>query len=387
MKMLSCRNKFTGGTDLRRIAVVLIFVGLLCGCARATTADQPLPQPTGFAQKPAVPTSHLTKLTDFLKLNFVKSDGVKTSLGKPAKSAKAASGAEYLAESSGLWLLHLVNTGQYAQFRQFYRRTKATLYNGKTFSYRYDPVTHKRSAVNASVDDLRLMRALIAYDQATHSKHYQAELQVVYKAWAKVCLPQLQLRDLYDTHSRTAATQGSLAFFDLQVLRYLGGHKAYQQAYRVVQGGYLGDALPVYAASYDWNGQTYSNKDLNTSEALEVLLQLARVGHLKPQSRAWLVSAVSRGYLANAFTTTGIITDSNQSVGNWALIAQIFAVLHDGKHYDQTMALIWRQQLKAGPLAGGFGDQKTGISYSYNNLNVLLAGEVKQEAHATNQTN
>lgn len=369
---------------MRRFILLLLVAGLLSGCARENQDVKALPQPVGFSQPVAKSNAHQQALVKFLKLNFVQSNGVRTGLRAEKKSAETASGAEYLSESSGLWLMHLVNTHQYAAFRQFYQRTKKLFYNGKTFSYRYDPAKKKRYAVNASADDLRIMRALIAYDEATKSTHYQTEVQQVYKTWANVCLPDNRLRDLYDNHSHTASTQGSLAFFDLQTLRYLGGKKAYRQAYRVIDGGFLGPALPVYAKSYDWYGQSYSDKDLNTSEALEVLLQLARVGKLRLQSRTWLEAAVQRGYLANAFSTSGVITDAGQSVGNWALIAQIFATIHDAKHYDQTMALIWRQQVKTGRLAGGFGDTKTQTSYSYNNLNVLLAGEAKKLAHSSN---
>lgn len=72
-----------------------------------------------------------------------------------------------------MWLQYLVTTRQWAQFRQFYRQTKATFNENGLFSYRYDPRTKKRYAVNATLDDLRIIRALLTYDQAHHTNHYR----------------------------------------------------------------------------------------------------------------------------------------------------------------------------------------------------------------------
>jgi hypothetical protein len=370
---------------MRKLIVALACTLMLAGCSTKQIKITKS-QGVGFTQKQADASEQTTALTKFLIRKFVRTDGVITTIGGAKSGTTTAAGNEYLSESSGLWLLHLVNTKQYAQFRTFYRATKKVLYNGKTFSYRYDSAKKKRYKVNASVDDLRIMRALIAYDEATGSKHYHAELQTIYSNWAAVCLDGGHLRNFYDNRSREASDTSSLAFYDLQTLRYLQGDtKAYRNQLRIVRAGYLGDALPLYASAYDWSGQTYSSKDLNTSEALETLLELARVGKMRTASHAWLVQQLQAKDMPNSFSTTGAVCDANQSVANWALVAQIFAAEHDAKHYDQTMRLIWRQQVtKAGSLHGGFGDPATGKAYSYSNLNILLAAEARGQAHADN---
>ncbi len=368
---------------MRCVLRLMITLGviLLTGCQRAEV-KVPTTPPQDFVTTSTAENFQSQQLAAFVDHNFVQHAGVLTSLGGAKVGADDASGADYLAESMGLWLLHLVQIKQYAAFRQFYAAGKAKLYNGQNFAYRLSRPSDQRSAVNASADDLRIMRALIAYDQATASTRYQKAVATLYANWAKGCLPNGQLRDFYDVRHHQASGQVSLAYVDLQTLRYLGGNtKAYRQLLAVVQHGYLGDAFPLYAASYNWHDVAYSSQHLNTSEALETVLQLARVGHLKATTKAWLIQRVQKQDLPNAMTTTGAIVDADRSVANWALVAQIFATIHDRRHYDQTMALIWAQQLKSGPLKGGFGDAKTGKAFSYNNLNVLLAADLRRQAH------
>lgn len=361
--------------------IMALGVCLLMGCQR-TKVIMPTKQPEDFITTSASSDQQTQQLVAFVHHQFVQKAGVITSLGGAQVSQDAASDEDYLAESMGLWLMHLAQTKQYDEFRRFYAAGKAKLYNGQNFAYLLQRPENKRSYVNASVDDLRIMRALIAYDEATNSRHYQKTVATLYANWAKGCLPNGQLRDFYDVRYHQATGQASLAYFDMQTLRYLGGAtKYYRQLVSVVQHGYLGDAFPMYAASYNWDDVAYSSKDLNTSEALETVLQLARVGKLKASTKAWLIQRVEKQDLPNAMTITGAIADHNQSVANWALVAQIFAAIHDGQHYDQTMALIWAQQVNSGALKGGFGNAKTGEALSYNNLTVLLAADATRQAH------
>lgn len=360
--------------------VLLMCVSLLTGCHRAAVRV-PQTAPHHFALQQASATDQTAALATFVSARFVQQDGVITSIGGANAGSANAQGQDYLAESLGLWLLHLADTHQFARFRRFYAAGHRSLYNGRQFSYRLARPGNKRSHVNASGDDLRIMRALLAYDEATHSSHYRKQVATIYANWARDCLPNGQLRDFYDARYHQASAQASLAYFDLQTLRYCGGNTAhYRQLVAVVQHGYLGDAFPLYASSYNWHDNAYAEKNLNTSEALETLLELARVGKLRATTKAWLVQRLAARDLPITMSVTGGIVDSSQSVANWALIAQIFAAIHDGKHYDAAMALVWAQQVHRGRLTGGFG--AAGQAFSYNNLNVLIAADARRQAHA-----
>ncbi|WP_155287431.1 glycosyl hydrolase family 8 [Lacticaseibacillus zhaodongensis] len=375
----------------RLISYVSLFLVLILSACAAKAVPQttsPKSAPRGFlANGASLQSQRERELNTYIKRNFVHRAGLITSINaEQGADAKQASGHEYLLESSSLWLAHLVMTKQYAQFRRFYRVTKRTFYNGTCFSYRYNPETKKRFDTNATVDDLRVLRTLLMYDEVRHSRHYAGEISRLYKRLAPAVIPEGQLRDFYSQASHKAGPNVSSAYFDLQTLRYLesgskAGRRAYRRQVKVITGAYLGDAFPLYASSYNWAGNEYSNKNINTSEALETLLQLARVDKLHAASLGWLKQCVASGFLPNTFSTSGVIVDRNQSVANWALCAQIFAVIGNKTEYRKAMARVWDEQVTMkSPLKGGFGVVTTNTAFSYNNLNALLAadcGEVR----------
>ena len=367
---------------MRKLIVMIFTAFMLAGCTKQA-------QPVKLPDRPIrhfVVTKQATKanekhLDTFLENRFVKRDGVITTIGNPAGTG--AKGNQYLSESTGLWLSHLAVTRQYKAFRQFYAASKKRLYNGATFNYRYDPAHPRRSWVNATGDDLRIMQALLMYDEATESTHYRRELSQLFGNLANVAFPRGQLRDFYDSHSRQAAHTGSLAYFNLQTLHYLengtkAGRAHYRRQLQVVQQGYLGDALPLYAKNYDWTSGAYSKDTLNMSEALIVLLNLTRVGHLKAASAQWLRGCVDHKMLPNRVTTSGQIVDHGQADASWAIAAEIFATLGDKPYYNKCIQYLDAKQIKQqGLLQGGFGDVKSGTSYSFDNLTVLRAYDAR----------
>ena len=188
------------------------------------------------------------------------------------------------------------------------------------------------------------------------------------------------MTNYYDPAAKSGTRTGSLAYFDLQVLRYYSRENAttrwqYARQLRVVKGGYLGDAFPLYAADYNWQTGKYGHQNLNTTEAMETLLHLAQVGQLRATTRRWLVQRVNRGDLALSYSTAGEVVNAGQSAGSYAVCAQIFRVLHDREHYQAAMRRVWADQVTKpqSPLFGGIGDATTQDAFSYNNLAALVA--------------
>lgn len=70
-----------------------------------------------------------------------------------------------------MWLLYLAEAHRWRYFRQFYGVTRRTFYKDGQFSYRYDPRSGKRYGVNATLDDLRIIRALLVYAQMAGARN------------------------------------------------------------------------------------------------------------------------------------------------------------------------------------------------------------------------
>lgn len=318
-------------------------------------------------------------LTHFIKTSLVTKAGLYTNIRNDQPRQAVATGHEYLSESSGFWLTHLALSGSAKAFRAFYQQTKTTFdQKAQQFSYRYDPDVSRRYGVNATLDDLRILRALVLFDAVHHTQTYQKEATTRFSRLQKHCLPDGRLLSYYDVTQKKGASSGALAYYDLWTIRYFAGVKTYRQALKYVQKGYLGDAFPLYAAAISWSDQRYSETALNTSEALTTLLHLAEVRQLKDSSRNWLISRVTQKQLYNRYSINGTVEDRNQSPANYALAALIFAADNDTTHYNKAMQQVWASQTQQADtrLNGSISQAQADQIYAYNNLTALNAAEV-----------
>ncbi|WP_341779457.1 glycosyl hydrolase family 8 [Levilactobacillus sp. HBUAS70063] len=367
------------------VGILIGCVFLLTGCrAKTATGTPPKASPETFSQSTTLHTTqdreNQQKLAEFIQNKMVTKQGIYTNyVDTKTRQNGAATGHELLSESAGMWLQYLALNHQYAAFRDFYRATVKTFGDSGQFSYRYDPRSKKRFAVNATLDDLRIIRALNLYDAQTHTRHYRQAAANHFAALKVGALKEGKLYDYYDPQTKQTAKTSSLAYFDFKTLKYYeqgtrAGRKAYNEQLKVVHGGYLGNVFPLYATSFSWGNLTYSAKNLNTSEALEVLLHLAEIGQLKATSRTWLAQQVKAKKLYNGYSTAGSVTNSGQSTANYALAAMIFAAAKDQANYRVAMRLVWEGQVTGrSPIQGGIGDAKSLQSYSYSNLTALNA--------------
>ncbi|MFD1671503.1 glycosyl hydrolase family 8 [Agrilactobacillus yilanensis] len=316
-------------------------------------------------------------LVSFLNRKMVQKQGIYTNVQATANSSEVATGHEMLSESSGFWLEYLAVNGRKKEFAAFYKATKKTFdQNGQQFSYRYNPNTQKKYSVNATLDDLRILRALVIYDAVNQTDKYKKEANQRFAYLRQNCILDGHLIDYYDVKEKQGNHSGALAYFDLRTLKYFESSKVYQRQLKVVKGGYLGDVFPLYAASFNWKTNQYAQKNLNTSEALETLLHLSEVGALKKTSRHWLAQQIQHQSLTNGYTINGVSVNNNQSSANYALAAMIFANVNDEKHYHQAMKIVWSSQIKnnSSGFNGGLS-QAANKSYSFNNLTALTAAQ------------
>ncbi|MCH5462773.1 glycosyl hydrolase family 8 [Lactobacillus sp. LC28-10] len=280
-----------------------------------------------------------------------------------------------LSETAGLWLIYLAQSGQKTKFRQAYRQTVTTFENDGLLMYRMRVSTGKRSKVNATLDDLRVIRSLGLYAAKTHDEYYQTKAIQRFAALKRKVSKNGQLRDFYDTEYQQISPLTSLAYYDLLTLREYEMKSTYAKQLRLVQRGYLGAQLPLYAVNYDWTKQRYSTSELNTSEALLTLLHLAEVGHLKDASLRWLANQVTNSTLYNRYKVTGEVSDWNESAANYSIAARIFAVARHPRLYQLAMSQVWRFQIQDSHsnLQGGLGDSNQNVSYAFNDLQALVS--------------
>lgn len=364
-----------------KLIFMVLFSVLLTGCSReeihVTTpnGESDFSQTTDYGQYP----NQEKKLKSFIENGLLTKSGIYTNFKKQSFKENAARGHELLSESSGMWLEYLAYNHKYREFREFYKETKKTFDLKTQFSYRYTPSKNKKFSVNATLDDLRIIKALQMYGEATGNKKYKKEAATRFAMLQRNTMSKGKIASFYDTDSKKQSAEGSLAYYDFQILKYFedtkSGRKMYQQQLSVVQNGYLGDAFPLYASSYNWQSKSYSNNDLNTSEAMETLLHLAKINKLQKASLNWLTRQVKNNTLYNTYSVNGNIVNRSHSAGSYAIAAMIFATEHDKKMYQKAMKLVWKYQVldKNSDIYGAIGIEHQNEAYSFNNLTTLLA--------------
>lgn len=321
-------------------------------------------------------------LINFLDNQMMGDGGIYTNyLPTNNPNSTNATGHELLDESSGYYLIHLALTKQAQAFKIFYDKTKRNFYENGQFSYRYDPATKKRYPVNASVDDLRIMEALLLYDQQFQTNYYANEVKMLFKNMQSLSLINGNLYDYANGQTKQHAETGTLCYFNLATLKLLENNNAtekqyYQKQLKIVENGYLNDNFPVYQTRYNYQTKRYSNDgNINILETLMTMQHLSAINKLPATSLQWLTRQVMNKQLYNYYNLNGKPTTKNQSAAAYALAALIASDEKQPELYQAAIKemLTFQINKEGSPLNGAFGDLQTKQVYSFNNVTALVA--------------
>ncbi|WP_217597340.1 hypothetical protein [Cohnella sp. GbtcB17] len=369
---------------LRLIAVLCACIVFLAGCEHraATPADDGASHlRTSRYGASASYGEGRAALESFIENRLTGPDGVYTNLIDTAQNGTSASGHEVLSESAGLSMRYYALSGRREAFESVWSQARAVFDMNASFSYRYSPLSDKRYPVNAAVDDLRIIRALYEAGDAFEAPAYTLEADKYGKRFYTYNVKDGRLYDFYDETYKTTNDFVTLCYIDLKTLGLLklpdaDKKKLLDNARRIAEGGYLGDAFPFYETRYDYGtGKYASPQDIRTVESLVTILHLSEAGLAHPESIAYIKKQVDAGTLFGTYSRTGAAENDVRSTAIYALAAMIGSSAGDKALYEQAIARMneLRTTGSGGPLDGGFGDPATGQAYSFDNLTALLA--------------
>lgn len=145
----------------------------------------------------------------------------------------------------------------------------------------------------------------------------------------------------------------------------------------LVGQGQISNEFPLYYSWYDYEFEEYQKDDLNTSEAMVTLLNLAREEKLKRNTIRWLKAQVGGAGLMARYTVDGNVVKGYQyeSTATYALVVLIAQEIKDDALRDDALRKMERMRIRDISLEynGAFGNQDgQGIS-SFDQLIPLLA--------------
>lgn len=321
---------------------------------------------------------HEQALIQFIQTKMTSEHGIVTNYIDTDQTAETATGHEILSESAGLMLRYLALSGQKKEFVNEWNLTLKTVDDGTQFSYRYSPKLAKRYDVNASVDDLRILRSLKEAGSKFHDTEYEKDFEKYATRFTKTSIKENELYDFYDSKTKVNNDFITLCYIDLKTLSLLPGNqtKLLENQTAILQNGYLGDDFPFYKTRFNYSKNDYQDSaEINVIESLLTILHLSEVGLQKQASIDYLKEQVNDGTLSNRYDSKGKPIDLNQSPAGYGIAAMIASEVGDEEFYLTAINKMETYQImdEASPLNGGYGDTMTNQVYSFNNLIALLA--------------
>ncbi|OAB43359.1 glycosyl hydrolase family 8 [Paenibacillus glacialis] len=319
-------------------------------------------------------------LYEFIVKELSGSYGVFTNYRDSDQTLNVATGHEVLSESAGLMMRYFAMTKQQSSFDKEWARVKQTLNLTSGFSYRYSPKLNKRYTLNATVDDLRIIRALHEAGSVFEDARYTEEADLYGKRFFEYSVKDGYVYDFYDEIYNVTNAFITLCYIDLRTLQELPINSDQLQQLTsnmltIMQDGYLTDKFPFYETRYQYETNSYSSENINMVESLLTVLSLTEVKQQNPLSIRYLKEHVKSGTLYGQYNREGRPTTDIQSTAIYAIAAMIGSQLGDKELYEDSIRRMSQYQIHDtnSQLYGSFGDVSTQTVYSFDNLMALLA--------------
>jgi len=367
---------------MKKCALALL-AGVLLLASACSAGPGESPSETAGTETDAEKTAEITRREalcfQFLLEKMINADGgVRTNYLNKDFDAELASGAQVLSESMGLWMLYAVKAGDQALFDRSLGFVESKLDTGVLLSYRYSP-EDGAYPVNAFLDDIRIVRALLLAQEAFGGTYGETALSYADRLYG-TNVAESRVYDFYDERYGAAGDSVTLCYLDLDTMRMLGEQdKKWTSVYGVMldvaQGGYLGDGFPLYAGTYSYVDGAYSAQDIVTVQALLTMLNLARVGECPQSSIAYIKRQVENGALYGGYRTDGTAAGRAVATAVYAICAQIGKAAQDEELYAASIAQMDRFQVMDADseVYGAFADAETLDLYAFDNLMALMA--------------
>ena len=296
-----------------------------------------------------------------------------------AAEGDSPTGTDVLSESQGLMLWYALIREDRTLFDQTLAFVQTDMLKSGLAAWYVGE--GKAGAVNASLDDLRIIQALRGAAEKWGEAPYAPLAEEMGRALLNRCVnAQGGLVDWAELDGQGQAHTISLCYLDLACLRALAQEDAVfapvlANAETVLAGGRISDTFPLYYAGYDYETAAYSQNDLNTAEALYTLWNLSRADALPQDAWSWLRERIEAGSLSARYHVDGTAVKGFEyhSTAVWGLAALIAREMGDGAAFETVLRRMDRMYvLDARSIRCGAYAQKGAAIHAFDQLIPLL---------------
>lgn len=285
-----------------------------------------------------------------------------------------------LSESIGLWLEYLAEKGDGAGFELAYEATKDHFQlKNKLIAWRIEG--GNRADTNALIDDLRIIEALFVMGEKVEREDYINDAIALSKALLNYNQNADFFVDFYDTNHQYANEQLTISYVNYEAISYMEKYgvmkpQVLNKTYEFLQ------TLPIengfYPQTYNNTMKTYAfNEEINLIDQLYITLHVEQAGIQTDMFYDWLSTEFyEKHHLYGRYTAdTKEHTVTYESAAVYAL-----AIMYSLERADKQFAKDLHTKLMAmqvrdetSPYNGGFIDEQTITTHSFDNLLSLLA--------------
>lgn len=322
----------------------------------------------------------------FVSRMLTRDGGICTNNIGAEGSEELASGREVLSESEGLMLCYYAAASDREQFEKPLSFIKSKLDSGTIISYRLRE-DGSRFSVNATVDDLRILRGLTRGASEFSEPDYQALCGSYAERLYSTNVEDNLLLDFYDEASKSAGRACTLCYSDFKTMELIGEHdnrwlKVENKMLEIAEAGYISDEFPFFRKNFEPAKKQYSDTDINMVEALLTALHLSEVGKCPSETVRWLQDALSSGgSVCGEYTEHGKPSTKVESTAVYALCSLLGISENKPELVFAAMDKLYALQITdtQSELYGAFADAATGTAYSFDNLMALTAMRAQDE--------
>lgn len=319
----------------------------------------------------------------FLQQKMAAGGGVRTNYLDQVYCADYATGDQVLSESQGLYMLYTAHKKDEAAFKQALSFTRQHLDNTFLFSYRYDPSGEHVYNMNAALDDLRIISALLTAGESFENKEYTAQAKTLAERFYNTNIKNGYLYSIYDSDYKVTNDSVTLCYIDCKTLNQLAGldgsyKKVAENMTEILNNGMISEKFPMFYNEYSYKNSSYNAaQDINMVQSMLSALHLAQVGECPGETVAYIKSKVEAGELYGQYDASGAPQNNVQSTALYAIAALIGKAESEEMLYNESIKQMekFRVTDKSSEVYGAYADSTTNSAYSFDNLMALLAFE------------
>lgn len=313
----------------------------------------------------------------FIRNHLLKGDGmIRTNFSNTDE------GNLYLSESNGLWLNYLASVNDEAAFQTAYTDTKKHL-QSKEMLFAWRDNDDEKATTNALIDDLRIIRALYTMGEQTKNQKWVKEANAISEKIIEHHGKDEYLMDFYDWKHQQQSHDLTLSYLDLGTIEKIVQQNIWEkEAYESLK--HFVDDLPMDKGWYPFNYSIHEEtfhfmEEINLIDQLYIAIHKEEVALNTDAFYKTFMSLYEQdGKLYGRYDfETKQPAVSYESVAVYALAAIYVHQRDDIELSNELLEQMHSFQVtqEENLYIGGYMDEGTNMTHSFDNLLALLAEE------------